>query len=39
MEIKRDYYLKKLIDRQHNNLIKIVTGVRSGLSLHWRLNR
>ena len=28
MEIKRDYYLKKLIDRQHNNLIKIVTGVR-----------
>ena len=28
MEIKRDYYLRKLIDRRHNNLIKIVTGVR-----------
>ncbi|MBQ9527099.1 MAG: ATP-binding protein [Fretibacterium sp.] len=28
MEIKRDHYLKKLINRQHNNLIKIVTGVR-----------
>ena len=28
MEIKRDYYLKKLIDRENNGLIKIVTGIR-----------
>lgn len=28
MEIKRDYYLQKLIDRQNNGLIKIVTGIR-----------
>lgn len=28
MEIKRDLYLKKLIDRKHNGMIKIVTGVR-----------
>lgn len=28
MEIKRDYYLKKLIDKQNNGLIKIVTGIR-----------
>lgn len=28
MEIKRDYYLKKLIQRQHNGLIKVITGVR-----------
>jgi len=28
MEIKRDYYLKKLISKRHNNLIKIVTGIR-----------
>ncbi len=26
--INRDYYLKKLIDRQSNGLIKIVTGIR-----------
>ena len=26
--INRDYYLKKLIDRQNNGLIKIVTGIR-----------
>lgn len=28
MEIKRDYYLKELIDRIDNQLIKIVTGIR-----------
>lgn len=27
-EIKRDYYLQKLISRRHNGLIKIVTGIR-----------
>lgn len=28
MEIKRDYYLNKLIEKQHNGLIKVVTGMR-----------
>ena len=28
MEIKRDSYLRKLIDRQHNGLIKVITGIR-----------
>ena len=28
MEIKRDYYLKELIDRIDNKLIKIITGIR-----------
>ena len=28
MEIKRDYYLSKLIAKQHNGLIKVVTGMR-----------
>ena len=28
MEIKRDLYLQKLIDRQHNGMIKVITGVR-----------
>ncbi len=28
MEIKRDVYLKKLIDRQHNGLVKVITGIR-----------
>lgn len=28
MEIKRDFYLKELIDRLDNGLIKIVTGIR-----------
>ena len=28
MEIKRDLYLNKLIRREHNGLIKIVTGIR-----------
>lgn len=33
MEIKRDYYLQELIDRMHNGLIKVVTGIiRSGKS-------
>src|SRR5574344_79745 len=27
-EIKRDLYLKKLIQRKHNGLIKIITGIR-----------
>ncbi len=28
MDIKRDQYLQQLIDRQHNGMIKVVTGVR-----------
>lgn len=28
MEIQRDYYLNKLIDRKRNGLIKVITGVR-----------
>jgi len=28
MEIKRDYYLNKLIQRESNGLIKIITGIR-----------
>ena len=28
MEIKRDPYLRKLIDRQHNGLVKVITGIR-----------
>ena len=28
MEIKRDIYLRKLIDRQHNGLVKVITGIR-----------
>ena len=28
MEIKRDIYLKKLADRMHNGLIKVITGIR-----------
>ena len=28
MEIKRDYYLNKLIDSEGNGLVKIITGVR-----------
>ena len=28
MEIKRDFYLNKLIKRKHNGLIKIITGIR-----------
>ena len=28
MEIKRDFYLQKLIAKKHNGLIKVITGVR-----------
>ena len=28
MEIKRDIYLKQLIDSKHNDMIKIITGMR-----------
>ena len=28
MEIKRDFYLNKLISKMHNKLIKVVTGIR-----------
>lgn len=28
MEIKRDYYLQKLIDRKNNHMIKVITGIR-----------
>ena len=28
MEIKREFYLKELVDRLDNGLIKIVTGIR-----------
>ena len=28
MEIKRDYYLKKLVDKKENGRIKIITGIR-----------
>ena len=28
MEIRRDYYLEKLIAREHNGLIKVITGIR-----------
>ena len=28
MEIKRDFYLHKLINRKHNGLIKVITGIR-----------
>ena len=28
MEIKREYYLNKLITRQNNGLVKVITGIR-----------
>lgn len=28
IEIKRDYYLDKLVQRKHNGLIKVITGIR-----------
>ena len=28
LEIKRDYYLKQLINRRGNGLIKVITGIR-----------
>lgn len=30
MEVKRDLYLRKLIDRQHNGLVKVITDIRRG---------
>ena len=36
MEIKRDFYLKEIIDRTDNGLIKIVTGIRRcGMGSKW----
>jgi len=28
MEIRRDFYLDKLIKRKHNGLIKVITGIK-----------
>lgn len=28
MEIKRDVYIQRLIDRKHNGLVKVITGIR-----------
>ena len=28
MEVKRDDYLKRLIDKQDNGMIKVITGLR-----------
>lgn len=28
MEIRRDRYLNRLIDRMHNGTVKVVTGIR-----------
>ena len=28
IEIKRDYYLEQLVQRQNNGLIKVITGIR-----------
>ena len=28
MEIKRDIYMNKLINKKHNGLIKVITGIR-----------
>jgi len=28
MVVKRDAYLKKLINKKHNGLIKVITGIR-----------
>ena len=28
MEVKRDYYLSKLIESKRNGLVKIITGIR-----------
>lgn len=28
MEIRRDFYLNKLIKKKHNGLIKVITGIR-----------
>lgn len=34
MEIKRDYYLTKLINRMHNGMIKVVSNAKF-LSYHY----
>ena len=34
MEIRRDFYLDKLIKRKNNGLIKVITGIRG----RWRWN-
>ena len=46
MEIRRDFYLDKLIKRKNNGLIKIITGIRRcgksyllnnlSISIYWR---
>ena len=28
MTVKRDFYLQQLIERKHNGLVKVITGVR-----------
>ena len=28
MEVKRDIYLERLVNRMHNGMVKVVTGVR-----------
>lgn len=28
MDIKRDLYLSRLIDRMHNGMVKVITGIR-----------
>ena len=28
MDIRRDYYLDKLIKRKNNGLVKVITGIR-----------
>ena len=28
MEIKRDLYLQRIVDRMHNGMIKVITGIR-----------
>lgn len=33
MEIKREYYLDKLIKRQNNGIIKVITGIRDVANL------
>ncbi len=28
MEIKRDFYLNQLVQRKHNGMVKVITGIR-----------